>query len=254
MSKSFKSGVIGLALSISAALPAAALPIAFYDATIDATLSLTGVTVSSGTGDVDVDISGESFISDEDANSDGDATGAKNGAVSPTSFTSLDVEPITVQLSATGSATGIGFADSFMAADSFVDIFNFSPDNTVRVDFQLEYDLTAIAAVSDAGLQVAEASTFFSLQNSQDFDPLVEFDLLANTDFAELGGTISDILTFSIFVAPEADASLFLTAIVLGNLDSALEAPTAVPVPGMAALFALGAFGLCLKGRRKKSA
>lgn len=254
MSKSLKAGILGAAFAIVAAFPAAAVPIAMYDATIDVTLSLVGVSVDSGTGPADVDIFGEALIVLDDDFAVGDASSATDGGVSPTFSSSLGTgDSISIDISASGSATGIGFADSSHFADGFVDIFNNSPDNTVKLDFELGYSLSATASVLDTFLQAASANAFFSLQSSQEFDPLLEFDLLADTDFLEPGGTVADVFLFSILIGPEDSAALTMLANASGFLTSDLTGPPPeVPIPAMAPLFALGAFGLFLKGRRKK--
>lgn len=248
-----KSGVLGAALAIVAALPAAALPIAMYDATVDATLSLVGVSVDEGTGPADVEIVGEAFTILDDAFASGDASSSTAGGVAPTSFSPLETVPIDIDISASGSATGIGFAESFYFSEALVDLFNFSPDNTVKLDFELDYSLSATASVTDPVLQAASANAFLSLQSSQGVDPLLEFDLLADTDLMEVGGSVADVFTFSIFVAPEDFAFLTILADASGVLTSDLTAPPSeVPIPSMAALFGLGAFGLLFKRRRKK--
>lgn len=256
MSKSIKAGVIGAAFAIMTAFPAAAVPIAMYDATIDVTLSLVGVSVDSGTGPADVDIFGDAFVSFDDAFSVGDASSSTGGAgASPGIPTSMDTDPISIDISASGAATGIGFSDSIINADGFVDIFNNSPDNTVKLDFELDYSLSATASVLDTFLQAASATAFFDLSSSQEFTPLLAFDLFADTDFLEPGETIADVFAFSIFVAPEDSAFLTILADASGALTSDLVGPPSeVPIPAMAPLFALGAFGLFLRGRRKKSA
>lgn len=254
MSKPLKAGVLGAAVAIVAALPAAALPIAMYDATIDATLSLVGVSVEAGTGDADIDVFGEALIILDDAFASGDASSSTGGGVSPTIFSLLETDPITIDIAAGGSATGIGFAESFLFSEGFVDFTNYSPDNTIKLDFELDYSLSATASVTDPLLQAASANAFFSVQSSQGTDPLLEFDLLADTDLLEPGGSVADLFAFSIFLAPEEFAFLTILADASGVLTSDLTAPPVsdVPIPAMAPLFALGAFGLLFKRRRRK--
>ena len=254
MRKSLRAGILGTIMAVVSALPAAALPIAMYDATINATLSLVGVSVEAGTGDADVDISGEAFVILDDDFASGDASSSASGDVSPKVFSPLATEPITIDISAGGAATGIGFAESFLFSEGFVDLINYSPDNTVKLDFELDYSLSAAASVTDPLLQAASGNAFLSLQSSQETDPLLEFDLLADTDLLEAGGSIADIFAFSIFLAPEDFAFLTILADASGALTSDLTAPvTEIPIPSMAALFGLGAFGLLFKRRRQGS-
>ena len=245
-----KSAAIGLVLSAIVATPSLAAPI--YSASIDASLSLSSATISDGSGGLDVEIVGESLLLDSGAFSDGVSNSDYTASLSPSDPTSLFDEPIVVQLSASGAAPGIGAAESFALGDSLVTIFNNSLTNTVQLDFVLRYDLAAIAEIDDPLFQFGTASTFFSLQSSQDFDPIAEFELLADTDTMDTDLTVSDMLNFSLFVGPESEASLFLLSDVSGFILSDLEAATPVPLPSMAALFGLSALALGLKKRRKR--
>lgn len=256
MSKSIKAGFLGVAFAVMTALPVGAVPIALYDASIDVTLSLVDVSVDSGTGPADVDVFGDAIVSFEDAFSSGDASSSTGGTgASPAFPTSMETDPISIDVKASGSATGIGFADSIRAADGFVDIFNFSSTNTVKLDFELDYSLSASASVLDTFLQAAGSTAFFSLSSSQEFDPLLEFDLFADTDLLEPGGTVADVFTFSIFLEPLTGATLSILADASGFLTSDLTGPppSEIPIPAMAPLFGLGALGLFLKGRRRKA-
>ncbi|MEO1251861.1 MAG: hypothetical protein AAFW81_05890 [Pseudomonadota bacterium] len=253
MSKSIKAGVLGVAFAFAAASPALAVPLASYNASIEATLSLTGVSVDSGTGDADVDILGDAFIIVDDAFAVGDASSSTGGAgASPAGFVPLASDPIMIDISANGSATGIGFADSIVSADGLVDIVNNSIDNTVKLDFELSYSVAADASVTDALLQEASAIAFLELTNSQEFDPLLTLDLFADTFFLEPGGALTDIFMFSIFIEPLGGATLSLLADVSGVLTSDLEA-TIIPIPAAAPLFGFGALVLLLKSRRRRS-
>lgn len=245
-----KTAAFAAGLGAILATPAMAVPI--YEASIDAVLSLTSATVSEGDGELDFEIIGESLLIDAGALFEDDATGGYSETLSPLSPAPMTEEPIVIQLSGSGAAPGIGYAESFALADSIVTIFNFSTTNTIRLDFALQINLTALTQVDDALFQFATSSTFFSLQSSQDFDPIVEFDFLADSDTADIEFSVSDLLIFTLFIAPESEASLFLLSDIFGSVVSGLAAPAEVPLPSMAGMFVLSALGLGLKSRRRK--
>ena len=252
MSNSIKGGVLGAALTFALALPALAAPVASYDASAEAKLSLKGVSVDSGAGDADVDIFGDAIVILDDAFADGVAAATTGGAgASPAIPSPLASDPIMIDISANGTADGIGFADSIVSADGFIDIFNNSFENTVKLDFELSYTVLADAIVTDALLQEASANVFLELTNSQEFDPLLTLDLLADTFLVEPGGSLSDVFLFSILIEPLESVSISLLADVQGFLTSDLEAPREIPIPAAAPLFAFGALVLLLKRRRR---
>ena len=253
MSTFFKTTVLGVALGFAASFHAMAMPIAAYDASISATLSLTGVSVDSGDGPVEVDIFGEALIHAEDAEASGDATSSTGATVAPDFVSPLDLDPMTIDVKTGAAATGIGFAASVVSADGLVELFNASATNTVKLDFMFDYTISASASVTDLFLQAASANAYFILQNSQSFDSLLEIDLLAATDSSEPGGLVSDLFSFSIYIEPLSGESIFMLADVLGFLTSDLTGPppAEIPIPSMAALFALSSLGLFLKRRRK---
>ncbi len=251
MSKIFKIAAVGWALSLLSAGQALAVPL--FQSTIDATLSLTGVSVAEGTGDADVEVFGETVLIDSDSFADGDASSNHSAALSPAFPTSMTVAPVSVQLNATGESPGIGSADAFGIADSIITMFNNSTTNTVKLDFVLEYSLTALASVEDAFLQYATATTYFSVQNSQASDPVLEFDWVADTETPDTDFSVSDVLSFSIFITPENEASLFILSDVSGFVLSEIERSTStVPIPSMAGLFTVAAF-MGLRRRRKQA-
>ncbi len=253
MSTFLKTGAIAIALSIGFVAPAAAGVI--YNASIDTTLSLTSVSIVDGAGDLDIEVFGEAFLVAADAFSDGEADSDFIANLAPGILSALTATPITTAMSATGSATGIGFADSFALGDGFVEIFNNSDTNRVQLDFSLEYSVTAFAAVDDQSLQEASAFAFLSLQSSEDSAALLEVDFISESGTPGPAMEISDILNFSLFVGPQGQPSLTLLSDVSGFLTSDLEAPPMeVPLPSMAGLFGLSALVMCLRRRRRDRA
>lgn len=250
MSKILRYGAIGSVFSIIAVMPALATPI--FQSTVDATLSLTSITITEGSGDIDAAVDGEAIIIDSDSFSDGDANSNIVATASPSVATPLTDEPIVLELSATGEAPGIGSAEAFAIADSLAAFENFSATNTIRLDFVLDYNLTAIAQVDDPVDQYAVAYTNFYLQNSQEQDPIVELYLAADTDTPDTAFSMSDIVIFSVFIGPESFASLSFLSDVYGFVGSDVEPASTVPLPSMAGLFGLAAF-FGLKRRRAKS-
>ncbi|MEZ5892459.1 MAG: hypothetical protein R3C58_04845 [Parvularculaceae bacterium] len=236
----FKTGLVGLAFGAIAASPAFAAPM--FLASIDATLTLVDISVDDG--DPDADVSGLASLIFADASHTGDADSSHSETLSPFDPTPLSEGPLSISLNANGTAMGIGNADALALADSIVTILNFSEVNTLRLDFLLEYSLTALAAVDDVMAQFATAATNFSVLSSQDFDPIVEFAFLADTQGPDTAFSVSDMLQFSIFVGPQNEASLSILSDVSGFVisDIELEPITDVPVPGVAGLFALAAF------------
>ncbi len=252
MSKILKFAAIGSAFGVFAVAPAFATPV--FQSTVDATLTLTSITVVEGAGDVEADVDGEAIIIDFDFFSEGDASSNVSATASPSAPTSLTAEAMAVQLSATGEAAGIGSADAFAIADGLITIQNNSTTNTIRLDFVLNYALAALAVVDDAIGQYAVAYTNFSLQNSQSEDPIVEFFLEADTDTPDVDFSLADVVMFSIFIGPESFASLTLLSDVFGFVGSDVEAAaSAVPLPSMAGLFALAAFFGLRRRRNAKS-
>lgn len=229
---------------------AAAAPM--FQSAIEATLSLNAVTVADGTGDLDFLADGEAVVFASDAFFTGDAASAIVALAGPPIATPLIDEPLTVELSATGDAAGVGSSEAFALADGLSVFENNSATNTIRLDFILDYALSAIAQVDDPAQQYAAAYTNFSVQSSQDADPILEFFLAADTDTPDTALNFANILSFSIFIGPQSVASLSLLSDVYGFVGSDVEpAASTVPLPSMAGLFAAAAF-FALRGRRRK--
>lgn len=249
MRKLLKIAAAGLLLCGGVSGQAFATPI--VQSTIDATLSLSAVTVTDGIGDIDFLADGEAAVFAADAFFTGDAASAIVALAGPPVATPLAGEPLAIELSATGDAPGVGSAEAYALADGLVVLENNSATNTIRLDFVLDYALTAIAQVDDPAQQYAAAYTNFSVQSSQDADPILEYFLAADTDTPDTAFSFADILAFSIFIGPQSAATLSLLSDVYGFVGSDVEpAASAVPLPSMAGLFGAAAF-LTLRGRRR---
>lgn len=220
--------------------------------TIDATLSLSAVTLADGTGEIDFLADGEAVVFASDAFFTGDATSAIAALAGPAAAAPLIDEPLTVALGATGDAPGAGSAEAYALADGLVLFENNSATNTIRLDFILDYAVTAIAQVDDPAQQYAAAYTNFSVQSSQDADPVLEYFLAADTDTPDTSFSFADILLFSIFIGPQSAATLNVLADVYGFVGSDVgPAASTVPLPSMAGLFGAAAL-LALRRRKTK--
>jgi MYXO-CTERM domain-containing protein len=248
MSKFLKIAAIGCVLSMLSAGQAFAVPV--FQSSVDATLSLTGVTVIEGTGDLDVTVDGDALVTDSDSFFDGAAVGDLTATASPPALTPLADAPIEIFLNGTGEVPGIGDAFAFAGAESLIMFNNNSETNAVRLDFMLDYSLTSLAEVDDPDEQSAMSEVYFRLENSQEQDLIADFFFAAVSGTPETAFSISDVLQFSVFLSPTGGSTLTLLSSIFGTAGSNVEpALSDVPIPSMAGLFALAAF-LGLRRRR----
>ena len=225
-------GVLALTLGAS---PARAT--ALYDVLTSGTLTIEAITG----GDLsELLIEGQSSVFDTDALESGEALAEADGVTLPEELTEFGVgDSIDVLALASGEAgPGAGSADSFFFGDGFLDIFNQSTSATFTIDFLFDYTLSALALVDDPVAEFAFGLSALSLIADSVDDVLVDEIVEANTDFALSGGTVSDVLSFSLMVAPGESDLLTLTADADGSAVS--EGVAAVPAPSALALMALG--------------
>ena len=167
---------------------------------------------------------------------EGAASGSTTSAVSPGQTppdfddpTALGIgDSLTIDLTASGTADPIGYADAFNAAFGLITIENLSMSDTVEFSFELVVDLMTDASVDDFLLEDALAfagvdaySVFFS---GLDFIETVEADALFGppvSSFSNLGTP----LAFSLIIDPEDFEDIEIFVEVNGFAE-------AIPAPG----------------------
>jgi len=141
-------------------------------ASASVSLTVTGITNLTSGDPLDIEILGGVFETDPFGSAPlaevftvGAASGSTTSAVSPgltpTDFddpTALRIgDSLTIDLTASGTADPIGYADAFNAAFGLITIENLSMSDTVEFSFELVVDLMTDASVDDFLLEDALA-------------------------------------------------------------------------------------------------
>jgi len=213
--------------------------LALYSASASGTLTIVSATNFDTPGDfTDLTITGDAFVPIDDVFTDGSGIATTGG------FADVLGDPLDImigdgldQLSEVdGSASAVGYAESTHLTDGLLDLTNGSATDTFEIFFELAYSLSASASVGDPATEDAYAEATIDLLDDLGFVDVFE-TVLADALFGPPSDSLSDVVFFSIILAPGEIDSLALLSDADGFAD-------AIPVPPTLALLAVGLVAL----------
>lgn len=242
----FQRTAIGFAVILPLALGAATTShaTAMFSADAVVTITITDIVNSNPVGDpTDLGIFGD-VLSFTDVIEDGVASGAASAIVSPEASPPLfDLVPLSIgeglsiNLSVSGTADAIGFADALAAALGIIEIENFSATDTFEVFFDLMVSLSADASLDDPSFEDAFSIADVIIDTASGDVPFDDF-VVADALFNFFDPDISSLSSFILVIGPNDFDDVFIDVVADGF---AVAIPEASDVAGF--LFGLGALG-----------
>lgn len=231
--------------SLSTVAQATAMSMGSASATLEVVdiVCTEGVVDPCDSGDLIFDLEAN-FVSLEDPIAVGSSSATATGSTSPTVDPLIPDLPVplgvgdVISNSADADATADpnGFADALTLTDMVIAVENLSVDDEYEILFDLSYEVSASASVTDAVMEFAFADASVDILDVLgDVDEI--FFATADSEFGPPADSDTATLSFSLLLFPGDSNTLTM-------LVDAEAFAAAVPEPGTVALLFLGLLGL----------